>query len=236
MKKINWIRDYLCFNRTELRGIFILLTLLVIMILINAYYPQEIRQKPIDFSSFENEVLRFEMVWENGRKKENADRTKRLHHRNRGYQPSHQDCTKTIKKSPNLIFTIELNTADTFDLQRLKGIGPSFARRILSHRERLGGFLRKDQLLEVWGMDSARYVLIEKYIKVEGDSIKTINLNQVTFKELLRHPYFPFELTKCIIQYRQKNKKFSALEELKKIPLVNDSVFRRITPYLRIDP
>ncbi len=206
------------------------------MIFINAYYPQEIRQKPIDFSSFENEVMAFEMAWENGRKKENADRSKRLRYKSLDYQPSHQDSTKTFRKSPNLSFTIELNAADTFDLQRLKGIGPSFARRILSHRERLGGFLRKDQLLEVWGMDTARYVLVEKYIKVNGDSIKTINLNQVTFKELLRHPYFSFELTKCIIQYRQKNKKFSVLEELKNIPLVNDSVFRRITPYLRIDP
>src|SRR5437660_80245 len=39
---------------------------------------------------------------------------------------------------------IELNTADSAKLTELKGIGPSFARRIVNYRNRLGGFIRKE--------------------------------------------------------------------------------------------
>ncbi len=85
-------------------------------------------------------------------------------------------------------------------------------------------------------MDTARFASIEPNLKVTIDSIRPIDINTVTFKELLHHPYFPFTITKNIMIYRQKNKAFKTLEELKKIQGVNDSLFRRMIIYLRISP
>ena len=59
------------------------------------------------------------------------------------------------------LFIVEINAADTFDLQEVKGIGSSYARRISNYRDRLGGFIKKEQLLEVFGIDSAKYVQIQ---------------------------------------------------------------------------
>jgi DNA uptake protein ComE-like DNA-binding protein len=78
--------------------------------------------------------------------------------------------------------------------------------------------------------------MIEKNLLVNRDSIHPIDLNTVTFKELLRHPYFPFPVTKNIMIYRQKNKVFRSLDELKNIQGVNDSLFRRMIVYLRLGP
>ncbi|MCX6268616.1 MAG: helix-hairpin-helix domain-containing protein [Bacteroidetes bacterium] len=69
---------------------------------------------------------------------------------------------------------VELNSADTFELQQLRGIGPGFARRIVNYRERLRGFYDKKQVLEVFGMDTSRYRLIEKNLQVNPDSIHPI--------------------------------------------------------------
>jgi len=235
MKKKELIKDYLSYNRTELRGIFVFLLILVGLLMVHAIFPKETWQKQIDFSSFEKEVAIFEKAWQKA-KEEDALKKKEKYSRNRFF--SHFSNMDSLKRNrvPEISFTVELNSADTFDLQRLRGIGPSFARRIIAYRERLGGFLNKKQLLEVWGMDTARYAFIEAFTRVVADSVKKINLNDATFKELLRHPYFPFELTKSIMQYRQKIKKFSNMEELRNIQGVNDSVYHRIIPYLRFDP
>ena len=54
-----------------------------------------------------------------------------------------------------LIFTdtllVDINTADSLDLQQLTGIGPSFSKRIIKYRELLGGYYDIKQVLEVYG-------------------------------------------------------------------------------------
>lgn len=83
-------------------------------------------------------------------------------------------------------------------------------------------------------MDRERYEKIEDNVNVTGDSVRQIDINNVTFKELLKHPYFPFEITKAIMLYRQKNKKFKTLDDLHSVPGISDSVFKKIVVYLEI--
>jgi len=218
------VKDYLTFNRTEQRGIVILLVILSGLILANIFIPAETAQTPIDFTAFEKEIIIFERSWQKAEEEEKN-----------GFFPIGDSIYSRNRKN-RIEFTVELNSADTFELQRLRGIGPSFARRIVSYRQRLGGYIYKEQLLEVFGMDSSRYAALVPNIIVSPDSIRKIDLNNVTFKELLKHPYFPFELTKTIMIYRQKNKRFKSIEELKIIEGMSDSLFKRILPYLHVAP
>jgi competence ComEA-like helix-hairpin-helix protein len=130
---------------------------------------------------------------------------------------------------------IELNSADTFELQRLRGIGPAFARRIVKYRERLGGFIAASQLLEIWGMDTSKFNAIRDHLTVNPDSIHKIDLNTVTFKGLMSHPYFPFESTKAIMLYRKDHKRFTSVSELKKISIISDSAYRKMREYIRVE-
>lgn len=135
--------------------------------------------------------------------------------------------------SPTFI-VLELNSADTLDLQQLKGIGPGYARRIVNYRQRLGGYFSPRQLLEVYGMDSARYQAIAEHLTINRDSIHPLDINKATLKELLWHPYFPFPLAKSILVYRQKNKQIRSLEEFKSAAGLSDTLFRRLIIYVRL--
>ncbi|OXS62538.1 hypothetical protein B1A99_01365 [Cohnella sp. CIP 111063] len=48
--------------------------------------------------------------------------------------------------------TLDLNKATEADLDALPGIGPSKAKAIVAHRDKIGGFRRVDQLLDVKGI------------------------------------------------------------------------------------
>jgi competence ComEA-like helix-hairpin-helix protein len=204
------IQEYFAFSRGELRGITVLMSVLAVVCGIRICLPSERKLEPDDFSQFSEEIRLFEAELEN--------------------RIQTQD-----KKQPSSGLMIELNAADTLDLQRLHGIGPSFARRITGYREKLGGFCRKEQLLEVWGMDSSRYLRIAGFLSVDPAKIRKIPLNTVAFKDLIRHPYMPFEAAKAWILYRKRHTRVSAVDELKEVQGFSDSTFRKLLPYLSLD-
>lgn len=138
-----------------------------------------------------------------------------------------------IKAKP--VFVVDINTADTNDMMEVKGIGPAFARRIAKYRDLLGGFVKKEQLLEVFGMDSSRYNLIKAGFTVNTDNIRKININTATIQELKKHPYFDYYTAKAIFTYRSKNGNFKSVSELKKVNLIYDDFFEKISPYLTVN-
>ena len=130
---------------------------------------------------------------------------------------------------------VELNGADTLDLQQLYGIGPGFARKIVKYRDLLGGYYRKEQLLEVYGMDKERYGKFEKNIYADTLLIRKININKASLKQLIRHPYIDYSIAKRIVLLRkQKGGKFQKVSDLREIDMLYDSLFRKIRPYLSV--
>ncbi len=128
----------------------------------------------------------------------------------------------------------ELNSCDSAALEKLKGIGPAFARRIVIYRNKLGGFYSLKQLMEVYGMDSARFDLLSSQITIDTMKIRAFDLNQVSSEELSLHPYIRFNLAALIVNYRQKHGKYTAIEDLKKLHLVNAELYSKIAPYFRV--
>jgi competence ComEA-like helix-hairpin-helix protein len=219
----------------EQRGIFVLLTILFLLVISNEVVPVIVTPKPVDLSGFEKEIVAFEKaVRVADSLEELARKSKYKKFRSYGAIPG-KDSSGNYKPYPKEVFVIELNSADTFELQRLRGIGPAFARRIVKYRERLGGFTDKSQLLEIWGMDSLKYNAIKEHLAVNPDSVHPINLNMVTFKELLAHPYFPFEITKAIMLYRKDHKRFISAGELKNIKVISDSAYRKMRVYVKVE-
>ena len=131
-------------------------------------------------------------------------------------------------------FIVELNGADSLELMRLKGIGPVFAKKIIRYREMLGGYWRKEQLMEVWGMDRVRYNGIKDNIAVNRDSIHKININNIAFKKLMKHPYIGYEVARGIVDYRMRHGEFKTVEEVRNVIGINDSIYERIEPYVKV--
>lgn len=129
---------------------------------------------------------------------------------------------------------IELNTADSAMLVELQGIGPFFARVIIEHRDKLGGYLAKEQVREVYGMDSVKFAKIESELWVDPTLIRKTNINQATIKELVGHPYINFNQAKAIVNYREQHGQYKQLKDLRKIHLIDEPSYTKIAPYLKL--
>jgi competence protein ComEA len=127
---------------------------------------------------------------------------------------------------------IELNNADTLQLDQINGIGAAFARRIVKYRDKLGGFYRKEQLLEVFGLDSAKLLEIENQIVLDIKSLKKININTASFDELKGHPYLKYKQINAIIQYRNQHGRYNSIDDLKKVAILPPLTIQNLAPYL----
>jgi competence ComEA-like helix-hairpin-helix protein len=127
---------------------------------------------------------------------------------------------------------IELNGADSAKLTELRGIGPSFALRIIRYRGRLGGFYHKEQLKEIFGIDSLVYAAIKDQVSVNPDKVKKININTVSFDQLRIFSYLGYKQVNAIIQYRVQHGNYNAIADLKNIAILDDKILRKIEPYL----
>ena len=114
---------------------------------------------------------------------------------------------------------VDLNTVDSTTLVELPQIGPYTAVRIIEFREKLGGFVDKEQLRDVKGMDDERFAAIQPYINLGAVEIRKVDVNRADFKTLVHHPYLSYEQVKRIFNQREKRgmiKNWAQLEELLK--------------------
>ncbi|MDD4158161.1 MAG: helix-hairpin-helix domain-containing protein [Proteiniphilum sp.] len=127
--------------------------------------------------------------------------------------------------------TISLNEADTARWKMIPGIGSSYAARIVKYRELLGGFVRKEQLLEVYGVDGELYGRISPYIA--PDSVcHRLSVNRAEFRELLRHPYLSYSQVQAIVNLRRKKGDIRSIRELAMLEAFTEEDINRLQPYL----
>lgn len=147
--------------------------------------------------------------------------------------------SKTFAQHPQSttkeIINIELNSADSEGLVKIRGIGPSFASRILKYRKLLGGFLSKEQLYEVYGLDSAKYIQIESQVNVNPALCTKLHINTLSLDELKHHPYLKYKSATAIIRYREQHGAYHSLEDLKKVRLLDEAIILKIQPYISFE-
>lgn len=129
----------------------------------------------------------------------------------------------------------ELNSADSTALVNVRGIGPAFAKRIIRYREKLGGYSDLNQLLDVYGIDSTRFLLIERFLTVDQSLIKKININTASVDQLRAHPYLDYFVAKAIVDKRVQKGAYTHVSQIMEIPLVYEALYLKIKPYLTVD-
>lgn len=130
------------------------------------------------------------------------------------------------------ITVIDINTADTASLIALPGIGSKLAARIISFRDKLGGFYSLSQVGETYGLPDSTFQKIKAYLKLETGSVKKININTATIDDLKTHPYIRYNIASAIVAYRNEHGLFSAIKDIKKVVAVTEEVYQKIEAYL----
>ncbi len=128
--------------------------------------------------------------------------------------------------------TVEINSADSAKLIQVRGIGPSFAIRIIRYRDRLGGFYRKEQLMEVFGVDTAKYNEIEKQLTIDPLKVVKLKINSISLPSLQQFPYLNYKQVNAIIQYRTQHGNYNSITDLANVAILTPEVLRKIEPYL----
>ena len=129
---------------------------------------------------------------------------------------------------------IDVNNADTTAFISLPGIGSKLALRIVTFREKLGGFYSIEQVGETYGLPDSTFQKIKQWLKLDYASVKKININTATIDEMKAHPYIKYNLANPIVAYRNEHGSFSKIEDIKKVMVVTDEIYKKIEPYLSL--
>lgn len=147
-------------------------------------------------------------------------------------QPKEREPSKKTKETD---IQIDINTATIEDWQKLRGIGPTYAKRIVKYRDLLGGFSEKKQLQEVYGFKLETYEYIKSnLVNTATNKLQKINVNQATIEQLAKHPYISEKVAKGIVQTRKKNGGFKQLAAIKNVKKMDVPTFQKISPYLKL--
>lgn len=131
--------------------------------------------------------------------------------------------------------TIELNSADTTDLKKLRGIGSWTARSIVRYREQLGGYHSAEQLREVPHIQQQMLDTTMQHLWADPTGVKTIAVNTASVQRLQRHPYIRFEQARAIYELRRRKIRLNGPEDLKGLPELSEEDIKRIAPYLNFE-
>lgn len=138
-----------------------------------------------------------------------------------------------VKKSQE--WKININEADSAAWVALPGIGPGFAKRILTFRERLGGFASVEQLKEVYGIDTIWVKQHLRKFQLGKGVYRPLFVNRAIWNEF-RHPYLRYAQAKVVLNFRKQHGVISDYGALIQIKLIEPSVWERLRPYLNFEP
>lgn len=130
---------------------------------------------------------------------------------------------------------INLRTADTTELKMIRGIGSYRARQIVGYRERLGGFVRVEQVKEILGMESTEVDSILAHLWIDSVAVEQMNVNTIGVQRLSRHPYLRFEQAKAIYELRRRKIRLDSIQQLQAIDCISGETLDKIAPYLNFD-
>lgn len=224
----SWLRDFFTFSAWERKGIIVLIALILMVSLVNLRLVHHRSVHDLtDQEILARELQRFEQQLQLatdslGSRKEDPRAGsgmayERYNRKTYGRSapgnltyPAQGATTKPIV----LPIPANLNTADSAELERLPGIGPVLARRIIKYRKLLGGFYDTRQLREVYGISDSVYLLISHRVAADTASLVRINLNEAPESVLARHPYIGRYMARGIILYRAQAIRIRSLDEL----------------------
>jgi DNA uptake protein ComE-like DNA-binding protein len=116
----------------------------------------------------------------------------------------------------------DINQATKEDLMAVYGIGDAISDRILNQKALFGAFASMDQMEDIWGLSPEVIKNLNTYFKINATtSIKKININSASIKELGAFPYFKYPISKNIVVYRSMNGdiKTEDLSKIKNFPV-----------------
>ncbi len=240
-----FIRDYFTFTKKERKAVIVILSVILIFILLPYFFPLFLKQKPVSYKKFQNEIAQLKM--------EQNDSVKNNYSENENNE-LYDDYSNENKKNESVkaeVFYFDPNTTSPEDWKRL-GIKDKTIHTIQNYLSKGGRFYKPADISKIWGLplrDAQHlipYVRIKnvnkeysfekkeypKFTSYTAKSIQTIDVNEADTSAFISLPGIGSKLAQRIIAFRNKLGGFYSVDQLAQTYLLPDSTFQKIKPRL----
>ncbi|MCC9041731.1 helix-hairpin-helix domain-containing protein [Myroides sp. M-43] len=127
-----------------------------------------------------------------------------------------------------------INSATLEDLQKVRGIGPYYAEKIIKEREKYRGFVSVQQLKFIYGISDETFEELSKHFIVEkSPTVIKLNVNEATVNQLKETPYMNYYIAREVVKHRSMNGDFVNKDEFLQIEKFPIDKIDIISLYLR---
>ena len=101
----------------------------------------------------------------------------------------------------------------------------------------LGGYTRKEQMKEVYGISDSLYKAIAPLLSCDSTHVIPLEMNSAPAEQLRKHPYLSWRQANAIVYFRTEHGAFTAVEGVQSVPELNDEqeTYLRIQPYIGLN-
>ena len=215
-------KNYFAITKKQWNGLVVLVALILVVLAAPYVYQHYRKDTIINLSGFDAAVAQLNKA----QKADSIAATKTPAYNNQSAKTYVSN-----KLKPGL--TIEINAADSAQLTTVRGIGASFAIRIIRYRNRIGGFYKKEQLMEVYELDSTKYAEIKDQLTVDPSLVIKVNINTISFASLRQSPYLSYKQASAIIEYRTQHGSYNSIDDVGNVAIITPDVLHKIEPYIK---
>jgi DNA uptake protein ComE-like DNA-binding protein len=233
------VKVFLTFSKKERRGIYLLSVIAMLLWILPVFFaeetlPEEILEiTPLQLSEAKKLLSkkRDSFVYQRQYRSYYPTAAKQDPKRfSREYSDDQERAVAPRQQQKPLL--INLNEADSAQLESLPGIGERLSARIIKYRDRLGGFHDVAQLKEVYGLQDSVLVLLATRLFVSpGGLIKKLDVNNCSYADFRRHPYMGHAFAKSLVAFRQTHGEIKTVDELYQLVAVKKDEIERMKPY-----
>jgi competence ComEA-like helix-hairpin-helix protein len=150
-------------------------------------------------------------------------------------RPIEQNQEETVNDRKDSLKPVSINTASAWDLKKIPGIGPYFAKEIIKIRESYGGIIAYEQLFDVYLMDEEKIEVIKPFLIIDESEIRKIDINSASEKQLRNHPLISYDMAKSIVFFRENHRVYKRIDEVLLSPYIDGEKYKDLKPYLKLD-
>jgi competence protein ComEA len=236
-KQPYWLRDFFTLNRSEQRGIVVLLFLIFLLLFFQWLLPQLPHRKATSFGPFQQEVSQFLR-----RSKALTDSLALQKLQNAGKLTSEQAARQLHP------FRFDPNRMTKSQWMAL-GLTAKQAASLNRYLARGGRFRHPEDLKKMYCLSPAEYALLLPYVYISPDSEKTsvkqmnpsafhrhkTDINTADTAVIQKNLHLPPWLAARIVKYRTLLGGYYSVEQLREVYGMQPATFKAISHYIRID-
>jgi competence protein ComEA len=234
-----FLKDYFTFNKSERRGIFVLLAIIVLLIAFHASIPHFVTKRHYDFAAFAKDVETFEA------NRIILEETRKSRYERRDFDFKNPDKSAGVSKLTPFPFNpAEMQAGDWKKL----GLTDKQVRTIENYRSKGGSFRIKNDVRKLYCISPEEYEILEPYIQLpetlppkefsakrEPEKKIIVELNTASDEELQQLKGIGKYFAEKIIKRRNALGGYCHAEQLREIPKMDSSRYEQILPFIEIN-